>query len=91
MARLKLGHLADFDDNILSKMDPYFNPLKPFLRSLLVAAFPTQDYWYCQMSHATMIQLFDDQYHVLKRLEANQEKKKWANQNGRKAKKTRLN
>ena len=75
VARLKLGHLAKFDDTILSKMVLYFNPLKPFLRSLVVAASPTRDYRYCQMSHETMIKLFNDQYHVLKRLVANQEKK----------------
>lgn len=56
-----------------------------------VSPRPTRDYRYCQMLHETMIKLFDDQYHVLKRLEANQEKKKWADQNGRKAKKRRLN
>ncbi|KIJ98952.1 hypothetical protein K443DRAFT_190326 [Laccaria amethystina LaAM-08-1] len=89
VARRKLGYLADFDDTILSKMDPYFDPLKPFLRSLLVAAFPTRDYRYCQMSHETMIKLFDDQYRVLKRLEAEQEKKR-ADQNGRKANKMPL-
>jgi len=89
VARRKLGHLIDFDATILSKMDPYFDPLKPFLRSLVVAAFPPQDYRYCQMSHETMIKLFDDQYRVLKRLEAEQEKK-WPDQNGRKAKKMRL-
>lgn len=84
VARSKMGHFHDFDNAILNKMDPYFHSLKPFLRSLLVAAFPTRDYRYW------MIKLSDDQYHVLKRLEANQEKF-WADQNRRKAKKMRLN
>jgi hypothetical protein len=66
MARLKMGHLSDFEDTILSKMDDYFQPLSPFLKTLFHEFFPTRDYRYNQMTHEKMITLFNDEYARLK-------------------------
>ena len=83
MARLKMGHLADFENTILSKMDDYFQPLSPFLQTLLHEFFPTREYRSNQMTHKKMIALFDQEYARLKVVEANK-------QDGRERKKRRI-
>jgi hypothetical protein len=69
MARLKMGHLCDFDGSILAKMDSYFQPLTPFLLGLLDAFFPTSKFLDNKMTHSKMIELFDTEYTRLKGME----------------------
>jgi hypothetical protein len=69
MARLKMGHLSDFEHTILSKMDDYFQPLSPFLTTLFHEFFPTRDYRCNQMTHDKMIALFSNEYARLKAID----------------------
>jgi hypothetical protein len=74
LACTKIGHLFDFEKGILKKMDPYFNGLRPFLRTLFNATFPDGPHRSCHLSHDMMINLFDVEYKRLLALEEKEEK-----------------
>ena len=79
MARLRLGHLCDFDNAILHKMDDYFQPLFPFFKNLLRAFFPDclcSDNYDNGMTYEDMTKLFNDEYNRLKELERLEREKK---------------
>jgi hypothetical protein len=76
MARLRIGHLCDFNNAILNKMDGYFQPLFPFLRKLVHAFFPdhhsTANDYNNKMNAQMMIDLFNEEYNKLKASESKQ-------------------
>lgn len=72
MARMRMGHLADFEGSIVKKMHNFFRPLFPFLNNLFLNFFPDRDYLRNQMNHLKMIELFNAEYDKLKAMEENQ-------------------
>lgn len=63
MGCLKLGHISNFERCILAKISPFYDPIKPFLVELKDAFFPASmqqnAYLNNQMTHSTMISIFD--------------------------------
>ncbi|EDR10720.1 uncharacterized protein LACBIDRAFT_315415 [Laccaria bicolor S238N-H82] len=73
MAHIKMGHFCDFERTFIKKMDPYFNQLHPFIRSLFAATFTDNHCDRSHLDHNLMLNLFNTEYERLLALEKEEE------------------
>jgi len=69
LGRIKMGQLATFEQSILDYFPPYFNDLKPCVRSLYHAICPHGNPIDSPITHDMMISIFDEALKALPHIE----------------------